>query len=172
MKAGWRLLGIIVLFTMTSSGYQPRGLWQEKQSKPILLTTKLLHILFKVWNILIQCVSPLIRKSYNHHTPKNVDSPYPENWAGEHWRAVNSKVLNSLKKKLSADDKYWFLSRRITGSTSSLLASFSDEIKEKCKSSTLSLLLFSGCVEGTQASHIDGHNCECHFWSNLAHQLF
>lgn len=36
-----------------------------------------------------------------------------------------------MKKKLSADDKYWFLSRRITGSTSSLLASFTDEIKEK-----------------------------------------
>lgn len=39
-----------------------------------------------------------------------------------------------MKKKLRADDKYWFLSRRITGSTSSLLASFTGKIKEKCKS--------------------------------------
>ena len=51
MEIQWRLLGIIVLFTMTSWGNEPRALRREKQSELILLTTELLHIPFKVWNI-------------------------------------------------------------------------------------------------------------------------
>ena len=32
------------------------------------------------------------------------------------------------------------------------------------------IILYTGCVEGTEVSHRDGRDCQCHLWNLLGHR--